>query len=397
MGIGFRTNLTPSGKAVKLTRVTILAVPGFYGTVKPDALCALGGTPHRPATAGLVRGYTRSIFLSFAIPIMNIIGHERIRELLARHAREGRQTHAYLFVGPDAVGKRVVARAFAQILLCESMTATGGACGRCASCRQPAAAHPDLVVLRGETDGDRIGIEAVRGFTDRLALRPFGRTRNVAIIEDAHRLTLEAANALLKLVEEPRGETMVILTTANPTALPSTLRSRCLTLTFSPVPLEVVARALRQRGVSAGQANQLARRSEGRPGIAIDLLDPDRRNAEGQRVALAIDLLRMAPIDRFLTVEQLIGGTRQAGDGRMRAREFLRELRSVLRQLLLRLQGLSDLVAMRSATFPLTAKDEPALREALRANEWALAALEANAQPRLALDVACISLPLLPR
>ncbi|HEY8393720.1 MAG TPA: DNA polymerase III subunit delta' [Thermaerobacter sp.] len=155
--------------------------------------------------------------------------------------RTGRVSHAYLLAGPAGAGHREAAREMAAALLCQRPVA-GGPCGGCDACaRVEAGAHPDLIVP------DRHGIDAVRQVIGELAYRPREAARKVVLWYDIDRLTPQAANALLKSLEEPPPYITFLLTTDRPQGILPTLRSRCQVLPFRPRPREERARELAAR------------------------------------------------------------------------------------------------------------------------------------------------------
>ncbi|MHB8708327.1 MAG: DNA polymerase III subunit delta' [Desulfuromonadales bacterium] len=188
-----------------------------------------------------------------------IIGHERQKDILRRALSGGRLAHAYLFAGPEGVGKRLMALAVARVLFC----AEGTGCGECPACRKlDHRNHPDLHVL--EPDGNSIKIEQVRAIQRDLSLRPLEGRRKVCLIEAAELMTTAAANALLKTLEEPRGDTLLILLSSQPQRLLETIRSRCQMLQFPRQSLELIRASLQtQLGVADDEAHVLAALSEG--------------------------------------------------------------------------------------------------------------------------------------
>ncbi|TLM62367.1 MAG: DNA polymerase III subunit delta' [Deltaproteobacteria bacterium] len=188
-----------------------------------------------------------------------IIGHERQKDILRRAISGGRLAHAYLFAGPEGVGKRLMALATARVLFC----AEGSGCGECAACRKlDHRNHPDLHIL--EPDGSSIKIEQVRAIQRDLSLRPVEGRRKVCLIEAAEAMTTAAANALLKTLEEPRGDTLLILISSQPQRLLETIRSRCQLLQFPRQPLELIRDVLQtQLGVADAEAHVLAALSDG--------------------------------------------------------------------------------------------------------------------------------------
>jgi DNA polymerase-3 subunit delta' len=159
--------------------------------------------------------------------------NEDILKRFKRIVSQDRLAHAYLFAGPLESGKTKTALALAQMLNCE----TDGDeyfCGECGSCRKISAGnHPDIIMLKAGV-GETIKIEEVRSFIQRSGLRAFEAKWKVFLIRNAERLTKEAANALLKTLEEPNARTLMILTTAVPELCLDTIKSRCQTVHFFP-------------------------------------------------------------------------------------------------------------------------------------------------------------------
>lgn len=241
----------------------------------------------------------------------DLIGQEQARALLTRALATGRIPHALLFQGPEGTGKRTVAERFAAALLCTGREPDpqAPACGRCRACRQIAHGnHPDLLVVtreprrkgRGaaagpvaddETDADDaaedgedatsgraaadlsafIRIHQIREVSERAAMSPREGRWRVFIVDPADRMNPESQNALLKTLEEPIGRAILVLVSSRPHALLPTVRSRCLLVRFAAVPVEELARALRERGVAEDEALTRAALAGGRPGAALGL------------------------------------------------------------------------------------------------------------------------------
>lgn len=203
-----------------------------------------------------------------------IVGHERAIRVLKRALASGRIAHAYLFWGPDGIGKEEAALAFASVLFCNNPGASsrGEPCGECPSCRKmEAGGHPDLHLL---APGEKaISVEDVRALQEAIAFQAYEKGRKVVIIRDAPRMSQAGANALLKTVEEPPPETFLILLAAHPSRLLPTLVSRCQPIRFDPLSEADVGRVLRARGLEPEAADRLAGLSGGSPGTAM-ALDP---------------------------------------------------------------------------------------------------------------------------
>ena len=160
-------------------------------------------------------------------------GHDRPMELLARIVREGLTSGAFLLWGPEGVGKRTAAVAFCRRILCSGENGRGP-CGECPSCRTPLDRHPDFRLLdRGEAAS--IGVDAVRALLSGTLEAPLLSPVRAAVIDEAHLLTPEGANSLLKTLEEPANTQLFFLATSAPDRLLPTLRSRLLAVRFHPL------------------------------------------------------------------------------------------------------------------------------------------------------------------
>ena len=169
------------------------------------------------------------------MPFSDVTGQDRAIAVLKRSISMGRVSHAYLFSGIEGCGKRKTALAFVQAVFCGS----DEACGVCSSCRKVASGqHPDLHIL--EPDGAFIKIDQVRELQKELSYRPFEAPKKVCIIDGADKLNLSSGNALLKTLEEPPGEALMILIAPERSAVLQTILSRCQSLSFQPLPAELI-------------------------------------------------------------------------------------------------------------------------------------------------------------
>jgi DNA polymerase III subunit delta' len=182
------------------------------------------------------------------VAFADVLGHERIRDLLGRALAAGRLPPALLLVGPRGVGKQTLATAVARALLCPDGASLGDACGRCPGChRSGKALHPDLFQAEPEGATLTLKIERVRELVREIDARPFEATARAFVIDDAHTMTEQAQNALLKSLEEPPPTSHVMLVTPSPQTLLPTIRSRCQTVRLGPLPAALLERELLAR------------------------------------------------------------------------------------------------------------------------------------------------------
>lgn len=162
----------------------------------------------------------------------SIIGHEKQKSMLLSLLEKERLPHAFLFSGPEGIGKKKVVLEFAKHILCDK----GFACGVCRPCiKIDRGSHPDILQVGNE---ESIGIEQSRSISKEVYEYPYESQRRIIIIDNAERMTREAKNALLKTLEEPPSFNIFFLTTPSERDIPLTIRSRCMRLVFSPLHRE---------------------------------------------------------------------------------------------------------------------------------------------------------------
>jgi DNA polymerase-3 subunit delta' len=238
-----------------------------------------------------------------AHPFDSVVGHRRTLAMLS--SEPAAPAHAYLFVGPEGVGKGTVARAFAALLVCP---AGGVHDGECSSCRRAAAGnHPDVNIVEPE-GRTMLTVGQARTTMAKATLAPVESVRKVFVFDEAGVMSEGAANALLKTLEEPNATTAFILVADSDEDLPATLSSRCRIIHFGRVDEAEVVAALERAGVESEQATEAARLGAGRPGLALRLATR-QEVASFRRAWLAVPgRVSARPGDSFVLAEELLDG-----------------------------------------------------------------------------------------
>lgn len=214
---------------------------------------------------------------------MDLPWHQQVWQRLLKS--RGRLPHALLIAGQAGLGKRRFALRLAKALLCEQSDPNGDACGECDACHQfEAGSHPDFFPVSIPEDKTRIGIDQIRRLIEQLGLRS-QRHYRVAVIEPADAMTHEAMNSLLKVLEEPGEDTLIILVSSRPGFLPATIRSRCQRHDIAPPTMEAAQSWLLGQGVR--DPLPLLAMANGSPLAALALRE---RDIAGLRVALMQDI-----------------------------------------------------------------------------------------------------------
>jgi DNA polymerase III subunit delta' len=253
-----------------------------------------------------------------------LIGQETAVDQLLRAAGSAASgdgvMHAWLFTGPPGSGRSVAARAFAAALLCAER-----GCGDCRSCRLVfGGTHPDLLLIR--PDGLSYGVRQTRELVLKAAAAPILGGWRIVLFEDADRATEQAANALLKAIEEPAPRTVWLLCAPYADDLPTTIRSRCRLVTLRTPPTAAVAQLLERGGASAELALTAARAAQGHVGRArrlatdpaaagrrADVLKvPGQLSSIGDALRSAAALVRAAELEAEAVTEELDGPEREA-------------------------------------------------------------------------------------
>ena len=233
-----------------------------------------------------------------------VIGQDKILSLLDYSLKNNAIAHAYLIVGPRHVGKGTLASNLAQALNCDGPELP---CGQCRSCQRILEGkHADITPI-GLDSKTEIGIDDIRGLQRIANLPPYEGKYKVFIIDDAEYLSTEAANSLLKILEEPPQSVVWLLLVAEEEHLLPTIISRCQRLELKPVPSEQVQEALvNSYGIETNRAKLLAQLCRGRLGWALSALaNDDILEQRSQRIDRLVSLLTASLDQRFAYAQEL--------------------------------------------------------------------------------------------
>jgi len=332
-----------------------------------------------------------------------IFGHQKIRQILQNQAKDGNLSHAYLFFGPEGIGKKMVALEFSRALLCLNGH-DGRFCSECDSCRLFEAgiyphtkqsygvgAHPDFQFIGPETEETRkssrtreIGISFIRQLIGWNKLKPILAPRKVAVIDDAQWLSVEAQNAFLKSLEEPAGSTVFILVAPSPGDLLETVVSRCRKIKFLPLGFEDFKKALGGLDAESARLSELHAIYSGKPGPAFLFAAPDGQKEFDRRRAEFLGMFRRDFANRYRFSEGLARDEKAVF-------EAVDLWRVLTRDLIFAKSGLSGALANRLLA-PDIAKEaqnhqlEKLVRIFKLLGRLSFSLKETNLSPRLALD-----------
>lgn len=198
-----------------------------------------------------------------------ILGNKKITEQLTNSIKIGNISHSYLFLGTQGIGKKMIAKEFAKMILC---TSEDKYCGVCKSCIEfDTDNNPDFSII--EPDGNSIKIDQIREFQKKVSEKPIISQRKVYIINDSDKMTVEAQNCLLKTLEEPPEFVTIILVGTNENAFLSTIKSRCMILHFEEISEEEILKYLEENYQIKINSQIMIKAFQGSIGKAIELKD----------------------------------------------------------------------------------------------------------------------------
>jgi DNA polymerase-3 subunit delta' len=340
-----------------------------------------------------------------------VLGQEAATEALAALAAgalAGDAMPPLLLFGPEGVGKRTAALAFASSLACLHRTGTDG-CGRCGPCRRIAEGEAVTALREGSTAQDaprsypdsglvsipkgktRISVLQARDIAQSLSLQPFELSRRIYVVDPADAMTPGAANALLKALEEPPPYGVLLLVTSAPWALPITVRSRLRAIRFRPLPEEIVAGLLAAEGLPPEEAETRARRAAGSlaRARALDLDGEAKRLEAWVQILERLGARAPAPPLAVLAGEAFGGSSTEALEG-------LAALLAVLRDVAAAHAGAAPRTLSSTAVARLapaaTALLGPALDRADAVETLRREIVSINRNPRLGVEGAVLAL-----
>ena len=332
--------------------------------------------------------------LSTALKASNwdLLGHEWAVDMLKQHITRDSVRHAYLFCGPPGLGRRTLALRFARALNCTQLTEPGEPCGTCRDCKQiENMGHPDLSVIKAETEGGTLKVDQIREVRRSLVLKPYQARYRVALFLRFQESSEGAANALLKTLEEAPAHAILILTADNPEQLLPTITSRCEILRLRPMQVEAIESHLIAHGADSETARLIAHVSDGRPGYALRLLkDETALEFRVERLTELAEMLISTRVQKFKYAEKL-------AKDKDSMRQTLLVWLSYWRDVLLRTSGaampIANIDQTESIDFLSRSLTLEQARRVTQNMESALERLERNINARLLAEVLLLDLP----
>lgn len=232
----------------------------------------------------------------------NLLGHDWAVDLLTQQIIKKQVRHAYLFTGPEGVGRQKLATRLAQALNCPNPPQPGLPCLTCPTCKKiETMQYPDFVIIQPEAGSRMIRVEQIRDLQHNLALAPYEAHYKIALLKNFQNAHTSVPNALLKTLEEPPSKVIIILTADDPENLLPTIISRCETIRLRPLPIEIISEVLlKQPGIPAESAKLLAHISGGLPLIAARMNEqPELLEQRSQWIENFLHLLTMNRYEKF--------------------------------------------------------------------------------------------------
>lgn len=258
-----------------------------------------------------------------------IIGNDLIKDLFLRAVRTSHVSHGYILSGEDGMGKKMIARSFAKLLLCEDPEKGDTPCGKCHSCLQFASGnHPDVIYLKHEKP-NVIGVDDIRNLNEDIIIKPYSSAYKIYIVDEAETMTVAAQNALLKTLEEPPIYAVILLLTTNGANFLQTILSRCVILNLKQIPEEEVERVLREQGIPEKRIQPILKLCRGNIGKAKKMAESD------DFAELLHEIMNLMQSIHRMTFEELMAAVSRLSEHRLNIRECLDFIRLWYRDVLL--------------------------------------------------------------
>jgi DNA polymerase-3 subunit delta' len=256
------------------------------------------------------------------MPFTDILAQDHIIDHFKKAIKADHLSHAYIFTGQNGVGKTLFAKEFVKALNCKNDE--NDSCNSCQNCiRIENHTHPDVFWTDREEKAKFIKIENIRNLQNSVRLSPLESDHKIFIIKEADKMNEEASNCLLKTLEEPSPNTIIILIANSMTPIKDTIRSRCQIIRFHPIPTHIIANQL--TGKSETDANKIgwiSRFSNGSLGNALELLDDNYYKINNDIITRMVE----PDVDNLVFAEEIIDSYLSAGDSLEKKREILKSI-----------------------------------------------------------------------
>jgi DNA polymerase-3 subunit delta' len=322
----------------------------------------------------------------------SVLGHEWAIGLLQHQLASGQARHAYLFTGPQGVGKRTLALKFAQAINCTKSPEPGIACGKCLMCLHIEKMQQlDLSIVQADVKGAMIKVDQIRELQHKLSLSPYEARFRVALLLNFEAANANAQNALLKTLEEAPDKVILLITASSEEELLPTIVSRCEQIRLRPLPVPQLVKVLKEQyQIPEPQASQVAHLAGGRTGAALKMLeDPGEKDQHQEQVEMLFELLGCNLRQRFRKADSMTRASDQA-QARTHLRGYIETWISVWRDALHLASGsetpLTNLAQQQEIKSLAENKPSAEILTHLRMLEESLVMLDQNVNPRLLLE-----------
>jgi DNA polymerase-3 subunit delta' len=324
--------------------------------------------------------------------ISSVLGHEWAIELLQHQLAGDQVRHAYLFTGPEGVGRRTLALRFAQAINCTKSPEPGKACGKCPMCLHiEKMQQVDLSIVQAEVKGAMIKVDQIRELQHKLSLSPYEARYRIALLLNFEAANANAQNALLKTLEEAPDKVILLITASSEEELLPTIVSRCEQIRLRPLPVPQLVTVLKEQyQIPESQASQVAHLAGGRMGAALKMLeDQSEKDQHQEQVEMLFELLDCNLRQRFGKADIMTRASDQA-QARARLRGYIETWISVWRDALHLASGsntpLTNLAQQQEIQNLAASKSSAEILAHLRILEESLTMLDQNVNPRLLLE-----------